>query len=294
MKKMLFASISIMACMLSASFGQNVGVATNAPTERLDVNGNLNVRGSLKVKGNSGIPGQVLQVNNDGTQSWANTFGYKNRKIFINPTTWTVPAGVREIMIEVVGGGGGGAKGGGGGSGGYGIAVCKVAPGENITVSMGGGTGFGSATEMESGSSGVDVTVRNNDLRINMLVAGGMGAKNNSSGTFGGGVLISGDSIIYADYRDGVPGEPTQESFQQRTATEYLTIRKYGDGAPSPYAPHLVQKGTFFIYYTATLFNYTLTFGGGNGPFGCGGAGGNTEFGEWGYRGGSAMAAIFW
>lgn len=281
----LFASTNLLS--------QNVGIGTNAPTERLHVNGNVNVQGQLKVNGNAGRPGQVLSVNNDGTQSWTNMFSYKNRKIFLNSTNWTVPAGVREIMIEAVGGGGGGAKGGGGASGSYGIVRARVVPGSLINIEITAG-GNGSETELSSGATGGSAIVRSQDFDVNLIVAGGNGANPTTAGIFGGGYLASGDSIFYEKCIFGVPGEPTVESYQQRTATEFVTIRKYGNGAPSPYAPQLVQQGTYFSFNTVTLSNVTLNFGGGSGPFGCGGAGGNTSSATWGYKGGIAMVAISW
>jgi microcystin-dependent protein len=53
----------------------NVGIGTNAPTQALDVTGNMNLTGTLSAGGNSyptstGINGQALTTNGSGTVSW--------------------------------------------------------------------------------------------------------------------------------------------------------------------------------------------------------------------------------
>ena len=41
--------------LFSAIYGQNVGVGTNNPTEKLQVNGNINLEGNLKINGVAGF-----------------------------------------------------------------------------------------------------------------------------------------------------------------------------------------------------------------------------------------------
>lgn len=59
----------------SVGYGQNVGIGTATPTQRLDVNGNVQFSGALMPGGNPGTAGQVL------TSQGANT-----PPIWVNPT----------------------------------------------------------------------------------------------------------------------------------------------------------------------------------------------------------------
>lgn len=253
---------------------QNVGVGKANPTERLDVNGNVNVDGKLKINGNAGQPGQTLMVQPDGTQKWINSFGYKNRRTISFANTWTVPASVTEIMLEVIAGGGGGAKGGGGGAGGYVIARVKVAPGAVITATIVSGDGFPAFTENATATNGETVQVSTTGL--NIMSYGGNAATPSAPGQGQDGVA-SGDSLMYSMVLAGAPGSPLVETYSQRSATEYVTMRKQGDGGACMFDPHCIAKGGFFSFNTATLANITLV-GSTSGTvcLGAGGAGGNT------------------
>lgn len=57
------------AFILNSSYG-NVGIGTESPQEKLDVNGNIRFSGELKPNGVSGSNGQVLKSNGDGTMGW--------------------------------------------------------------------------------------------------------------------------------------------------------------------------------------------------------------------------------
>jgi hypothetical protein len=108
---------------------------------------------------------------------------------FTSSGTWTAPAGVTEITVEVWGGGGGGALDagndglGGGGGGAYAREVVAVTPGTtyNFTVGLGGAPGAdggdtffddGSQVFAQGGFSGVNST------------GGNGGAATSSTGTF--------------------------------------------------------------------------------------------------------------
>ncbi|MNZ35176.1 hypothetical protein D3C78_525670 [compost metagenome] len=76
--------------------------------------------------------------------------------------SWTVPAGVYKVQVEVRGGGGSGAFGwdgsttngpGGGGGGGISKRLCQVTPGSVITVTVGAGGAY-VATEGANGNAG--------------------------------------------------------------------------------------------------------------------------------------------
>lgn len=49
----------------------NTGLGIGNPTDKLSVNGDLNIIGEIKTDGVSGTEGQVLQANGDGTMMWS-------------------------------------------------------------------------------------------------------------------------------------------------------------------------------------------------------------------------------
>lgn len=278
---------------ISNTNAQNVGIGSASPSEKLDVAGNINMQGILKVNGNAGKPGQVLRVNNDGTQSWASMFGYKNRKQFTTTgiTAWTVPAGVTEILIECVGGGGGGAYGGGGGAGAYITAVVKVASGSVININVGS---FGAGATSPSTLAGFGGGSLASGADFYIFASGGSGATNNNSG-IGGDGGANGDSLMYVISYSGNFGTPTTEEYSQLDATTYITSKKLGNGGACPYNPVVKSVGGFYSFNTATNVQYSRIHSyplGGFSP-GYGGAGNYDGF-KWGVDGGPGLVAISW
>lgn len=290
MRLLLILSAVLLAAIARA---QNVGIGKSNPTEKLDVSGNVNIDGRLKLNGSAGQPGQTLMVQPDGSQQWINTFGYKNRKSILPGTSFIVPAGVTELFIELIAGGGGGAKGGGGGAGGYIIAKVKVAPGTSITTTTDSQSGSPSSTENEFGMSGAMITVFGPGFNLGSF--GGFGATSSRPGTGSSG-LAEGDSLMFNMIFTGAAGTPLIETYGQRSATEFVTMRKQGDGGICAYNPLLIARGGFFSFNTQTLLNITLISGhlildG----YGYGGAGGNIvngSFSFWGGNGGAARIFI--
>lgn len=288
MKKCL-SYLLLFLCITAKS--QNVGIGTPTPTERLDVNGNINVRGNLAIRGNAGQPGDLLQVASDGTTSWASAFGYKNSIMVGSTGSWTVGPNTHEIMIETIGPGGGGAKGGGGGGGGYAIGIYKVSPNDVLTIVQ-GARGQGAVLE---GGSGQDGTWTRVDCgsKITIIAEAGESATFNKPGSGRKG-YITGDSLLYARLYSGLPGEPTIETYAQRTATEYVTCRKYGNGGACMFNPNSFQKGAYLSFNTATLANVSLIYNTGSADSGSGGAGGHTVSGNWGADGNYGVVVISW
>lgn len=53
----------------------NVGIGTSSPTSKLTVAGDADISGEIKANGVSGLAGQVLQSNGNGTMSWVTNTG---------------------------------------------------------------------------------------------------------------------------------------------------------------------------------------------------------------------------
>ncbi|WP_281231469.1 T9SS sorting signal type C domain-containing protein [Flavobacterium gelatinilyticum] len=140
-----------------------------------------------------------------------------------NNKTWTVPAGVTAVTVEIwgAGGAGGGSQtdtrgGGGGGGGGYSYTTFSVLPGQNITYSVGrGGTGStgdggdGTASALRHTQSGINITAnggsggnmrRGNGNGNNAALGGAGGTASNGSPN------ITGDSGVNGGTRGGNGG----------------------------------------------------------------------------------------
>lgn len=133
------------------------------------------------------------------TDMWGNTLNAvatttsRGQQAFNSSTTFTVPAGVRSIDIFCVGGGGGGAGGtdgnakyaaGGGGSG-YTSTVkgISVAPGQQLTVTI--GAGGARSDPYFSGKHGGETKVTNGTTTL-VSAQGGKAGDWSSSGVSGG------------------------------------------------------------------------------------------------------------
>ena len=134
----------------------NIGIGTSTPTRKLDVNGDIKI-----VDGTQGN-GKVLTSDANGNASWQtlSTGGvmYTNMQVYATPGsfTFTIPAGISKIMVEVWGAGAGGSGCGqnfAGGGGAYGKGIYTVTPGANHTVTVGAG-GAGGTTLGASGAAG--------------------------------------------------------------------------------------------------------------------------------------------
>jgi hypothetical protein len=152
MKLNLLLSLLILCSLTTQS--QNVGIGNPTPAEKLDVTGNINVTGTIKANGTAGTPHQVLTTNSAGNLAWAYGSQYPYFVSFRSSTSWIVPAGVTQLMIEAWGGGGGASTVTGGGGGGYIVAIVNVTPGMSLTITVGSG-GSGGSSSTNGGSSSV-------------------------------------------------------------------------------------------------------------------------------------------
>ena len=138
---------------------------------------------AVKLATNSGTYGQTLQVNNAGTAIEMGESGPVSCQFFTSSGTWTKPAGIRYVKVEVIGGGGGGSgHAESGGAGGYTSRIMDVRAITTVAVTIGGG---GSGTTYSGGGGNGGVSSFGSYATGN----GGHGANQNAghSGGFGGG-----------------------------------------------------------------------------------------------------------
>ena len=211
---------------------QNVGIGTLSPSEKLDVNGNLNVTGQVKVNGNAGASNQVFMKDATNNLVWGNLNEFKNIQVFDCAglaftlgagncsDSWIVPGGVTTALVECWGGGGGGSTLTGGGGGGYISARLTVTPGNMITLSMGAGGNYGSATIYGINGGTTTLSFGGTSLQA----TGGQGGSNGdplisaSNGQAQGGTFTVGG---IGNQFIGYYGSPDKSTVKLFTTTEY-------------------------------------------------------------------------
>ncbi|MCC5924128.1 MAG: hypothetical protein JJT77_10100 [Crocinitomicaceae bacterium] len=171
----------------------NVGIGTTAPTQKLDIDGQIRIRG--------GAPGagKVLTSAADGTATWevpaSGASGTVNQTFFNSGTfvrtatgnaTWVVPVGVTRIRVFLVGGGGGGHNGDNqrntGGSAGIVTGDFEVVPGETLYLRVGaGGQGY-TNTSHAVGGGGSYIKRGSHTGTWIAAAGGGGGARRGSNG----------------------------------------------------------------------------------------------------------------
>lgn len=262
--------------LLYATADKRIGIGSPTPTEKLDVNGNINVTGTIKANGADGTAGQVLMKNSSGNLAWGDMSEYKNMATFIaGAGSWTVPAGVTKVWVELWGGGGGGIIYSGGGGGGYISGLLPVTAGEVLSYSVGAG-GAGATLSSVTGSS----STLSNGTTISFTANGGQGAIYTPPGSFGittsaaGGGYTTFGTNAYFGYQ-GSAGTSVKNRIMQTSATQFFEICEDGNGGDAGNT-----KGTGAIGNTAllnvnsgTLVRYKTTAtglqpgGGGSGGF---------------------------
>lgn len=273
----------------------NVGINNINPSDRLDVNGNINVTGTIKANGVDGTANQVLMKNSSGSLAWGDMCSYKNFKGFINTTAtvWTVPANVTRVTVEAWGAGGGGSKSGGGAGGGYIIAQLDVQPGNTLTITCGAGGSPGTNGNGGIGALGGNTTVDVSAAITTQLVAfGGNGATTTQPG-MGRTGFSSNPNIQHIIY-SGENGTITTETYSEFQAGVFFTTVNYGKGGDAAFAPNTGAKGGLFVYNTANINSVNRLYWPGNGNLPGGGGTGFTETSIYGTYGGNGMVIVRW
>ena len=288
MKKLLIFGIIIFTFYCSHS--QNVGIGTVTPSEKLDVNGNINVAGQVKLAGNAGTSNQVLMKDATNNPVWGDLSEFKHIQVFdcnsiafSNGASncadfWNVPAGVTTILVECWGGGGGGCNLTGGGGGGYISARLTVIPLASATLATGAGGNYGSVSAygINGGNSFFSVGT------VSLLATGGTGGSNGDPLTSaangqpsGGGFSASGITNQFIGFY-GSPGGVSKLSFMTAGAADYAKIVNYGDGGDAALLPASGSKGGYKIVSASINQGIYATqtgvqCGGGGGADGSGG-----------------------
>lgn len=223
----------------------------------------------------------ISYVAGGGASSAVNTAG--NVAVYSTPGsyTFTVPAGVTQLMVEVLGGGGaGGASanggsasisgnaGGGGGAGGYSRKLCSVSPGALVAVTVGlGGAAVASGNGGNGGSSSFG--------SFCSATGGSGGAWGNStlSAIGVGGIGVGGDLNITG----GAGGASSNNNYSYWDVNMVLHVIGKGGMAPGGYG-------------TVPWFG---TGGSGNG-YGSGGTGASGGVGVAGGGGASGIVIVRW
>lgn len=269
-----------------------MGINNLAPSYPLDVTGDINTTGALRVNGAAGSNGQILRSNGNGTMTWDDMAQYPNFVTLrsLTTATWTVPAGVTKILVEVWGAGGGGCVLAGGGAGGYVKAHFNVNPGDVINYSTGDGGAGAVSASATSGSISVCIVGA-----VNLTAGGGQGAlfltAANGQGGLGGSYSVSGS---YANYigLSGGSGKSQERSYYQFNATTYYESGKAGRGGDAPNNPDSGGAGQTYLYNTTGA---ALVFRNGNPSVGLvpgGGGASGVQYGTTNIGGGSGADGI--
>lgn len=171
------------------------------------------------------------------------------RQTFNNTQNWTVPTGVKGLVVVLAGGGGSGGTSnlnlnfgaGGGGAGGVGMKALGVTPGTTIGITIGAG-GAAVNTTATTGSTGGTTTV--NIGSVQLRANGGRGGQpgNNSNGA---GTVSPGNFTV-AGSTAGTPGatpeittnfvfdfSPAVAAWSQNTTLSQATVAS-GNSNPMP------------------------------------------------------------
>jgi hypothetical protein len=263
--------------LLFATASQRVGIGNPAPSEKLDVAGNINVTGTIKANGVDGTANQVLMKNGSGILAWGDMCEFKNFVSFTTGSfaTWDIPVSTKKIWVELWGGGASGSPYAGGGGGGYVSALLEITnpllPGQ-ITYTV-GAAGMGGNGANGSASNVFYST-------ITLQANGGMGATFAAgppqvvSGNFGGDGYALPASFTSFIYKRGSPGQPYSSTIQTipTTVFETVTTGRGGNAGNTDNTGGLPNQAVYNLTSSTTI-RYNNAAGNGIVPGGGGGSG---------------------
>jgi hypothetical protein len=268
----LFCCTIFIACSFKSSLSQNTGIGTTTPTEKLDVNGNINLSGTIKANGVAGQAGQVLVTNNSGNLEWSNICNYQKFITYSYTSSgaiqyFTVPAGVTKVLVELWGGGGAGylgttssTFGAGGGGGGYAKGWFAVTPGNFIAIVVGSA---GNSGNPAGGLSTVD---------YGGFVYGSSGGQGGSNSNGQGGTFYTTNPTMAIIGLAGQGGFANVIEYFQISSTNFAKVWKLGNGGNGGNTIHTGGNGgsyTFDVTGAAVINNVAGSVGwvpGGGGP----------------------------
>jgi len=150
-------------------------IGPQGPTGPQGPQGPAGPQGIQGVQGDQGVP----------------SAGFNGMKEFTSTATWTAPAEVTQVLVEMWGGGGGAVSvflaGRGGGSGGYSRSVVSVTPGATYSIVVGSG-GASSSACIDCPGAGVGADSAISLAGTTLIFAGGGGAARADADGAGGRV----------------------------------------------------------------------------------------------------------
>lgn len=200
-------------------------------------------------------------------------------------SSFTVPAGVTELLVLLINGGKNGTKTAGGAGGEAWSFYATVSPGQEIPVTLGSSTTTtGAATNASAsfGQYGAYKTIVPVENRLFSSQAGAGAISGSAPGAGGGGFWVEQETIF------------TDPAVQDTRAEEWLAVALTSspEGKPSNATGATPGKGW---PCTAKTGNSPMpTVGGGGGLFGGGGGAAGSSGSNSIGRGGSPFIAVFW
>lgn len=234
--------------ILNVNFEENIGLGTsssntgkiffrnssNANTLTIQ-SGATSADHTLTLPVSQGAANTVLTNDGTGNLSWATSTagggGFNDMQVFTSSGSFTIPAGITKVMVEVIGGGGAGGQGNGGATpgqggqgGGYSRGIFTVTPGDVHVITVGSG---GTAPSTNC-NSGLVAAQRGGQSSFGALISatGGWGGNGCGYDTGNGGTGTGGQLNIQGE--DGWQGYST--SVENRGGKNGAGVNYYGKG----------------------------------------------------------------
>lgn len=311
---------------LAVSYIISIGAATTVTGSEINLTVILDAFGATGATGPQGAtgpadgpPGATGAVGSTGATGLTGATGpagtvgvVLNYQTFLTSGTFTVPAGITAVRVQIYGGGGGGgggyfepdsvqAKGGDGGGynyypiwvGGPQVLITGLTPGSSIPVTVGAGGAGGAGYVGYTGQSGSAGGSSSFGGYVTATGGGGGGPANN-------GVVGTNGTIIKAPGVQFIGGGMI--TFGPSGTSEYYGgsggAGFHGGGGSALTSPGVVGVGSasFAVSGSAAPAGYHLGKPGGAGGGPVGGAGGaqSDAFGYGGGGGGGGIVIVFW